>query len=148
MRIAAALLLFGSLTSPVLFAQTTPGAAAPATARPATPVCDGLSGIVRVSSVKPGMMDLFLKAVDAQRDWYHSHGLTDEQVYSLRITIQNEDTHAITFSDTEAMSVHMYGLKSQALRVPHDDAYKAFVTMFRDSSTIKTEYQVCAAKPM
>ena len=108
---------------------------------PASASCDGTPTIVRVSEVKPGMMPDFLKAVDAHRAWYRSHGFTTNQIYALRVY----DRAANRFSETEALTFHINPPSSGA-PVEQDDSYKAFVKMYRDSSTLKDEYHACAPR--
>ncbi len=106
--------------------------------------CAGTLGVVRVSEIKPGKMDLFLKAVEAQAAWYQSHGLTEHVIYAARISERDAATGTIRDSETQAMSFHFNSLSGP--QVPHDAAWNAFVKMFADSSSIKNEYHVCTVK--
>jgi hypothetical protein len=138
MRLATCLLAFAAFTSP-LFLSPTPSAAQQSTARPPMPACDGNYNIVRVSEIKPGMMDKFLQAVAAQKAWYKSKGAPD--------TIDVErviDTKTGSYSTTQAITTHISPPSSK--QPPHDAAYDAFVALFSDSSTIKSSFVTCMAK--
>jgi len=102
--------------------------------------CTGNVNIVRVSDIKPGMMDKFLDAVAAQQAWYKNAGTPDE-ISVMRLMDQNSDTKAWTLSDTQAITTHIMPARSQSLT--HDAAWDAFVAMFKDSSTIKTQFLTC-----
>ena len=138
MRLATCLLAFAAFTSPFTLSST-PSAAQQSTARPPLPACDGNYNIVRVSEIKPGMMDKFLQAVAAQKAWYQSKGSPDT------ITVERViDTKAGTYSATEAITNHIQppGSKQPA----HDAGFDAFVALFGDSSTIKSSFVTCMAK--
>ncbi len=55
------------------------------------------------------------------------------------------DMKAGSYSTTEALTFHI-STPSSAPRPPHDAGYDAFVALFRESSTIKSEYFTCMAK--
>ncbi len=134
-RLLLALTVLSATLTPA-FAQT-PAAAQPA----APPLCTGSLNIVRVSDIKPGMMDKFLKAVAAQQAWYKAAG-TSDVIQVMRIIDRNPDTHVSTFSETQALTTHIEPA-SRTKGPAHDAGYDAFVAMFKDSSTIKSEYVTC-----
>jgi hypothetical protein len=138
MRLATCLLAFAAFTSP-LFLSPTPSAAQQSTARPPMPACDGNYNILRVSEIKPGMMDKFLQAVAAQKVWYQSKGTPD--TISVERVI---DMKAGTYSTTQAITNHISPPSSR--QPPHDAGYDAFVALFTDSSTIKSSFVTCIAK--
>lgn len=106
---------------------------------PATPSCSGRINIVRVSEIKPGMMDTFDKAVAAQKAWYQATGTQDE------ITIIHVfDTKTGEYVKTEALTTHSQVPDSP--RPKHDAGYDAFVALFNSSSTIKSSYVGCEQK--
>jgi hypothetical protein len=117
-----------------------PAAAQQTAAASMSSTCSGNVNIVRVSEVKPGMMDKFLGAVAAQQAWYQNAG-TPDQISVMRLMVQNPDTKAWTLSDTQAITTHIMPGRPKGL--PHDAAWDAFVAMFQDSSTIKTQYVAC-----
>lgn len=123
------------------FAQA-PAAApqAPASANPGT-LCKGTINIVRVSEIKPGMMQKFLEAVAAQQAWYKAAGTTD-QIGVMRVMLRDDATKAWSMSETQAITTHTSNTRVTAA---HDAAWDAFVKMFGDSSTIKTQYLTCVA---
>jgi hypothetical protein len=141
---AVALLAALSLT-PAFFpapaaAQQTPEKA-PAS-RPPLP-CSGSVNIVRISEIKSGMLDKFLQAVAAQQAWYKNAGMPDK-IGVMRIMEQDPATKAYSTSETQVITTHVSpvgGAKSPA----HDAAWDAFVDMFKDSSSIKTQYLTCVA---
>jgi hypothetical protein len=138
MRLASCLLAFAALTSP-LFLSPTPSAAQQSTTRPAPPACDGNYNIVRVSDIKPGMMDKFLQAVAAQKAWYQSKGAPDTIGVERVI-----DMTSGAYSTTQAITTHIHPPGSK--NPTHDAGYDAFVAMFSESSTIKNSYFTCMAK--
>ncbi len=116
-----------------LFALALP--AAPLAAQQSLPTgCDGNENIVRVSDVKPGMMDKFVEAVAAQKAWYKKAGTSDE-IILLKVL----DTKDGTWSTTEALTEHIGG----GTRPAHDAGYQAFVDLFTASSTIRSQYVTC-----
>ncbi|RXH57428.1 hypothetical protein [Granulicella sibirica] len=112
------------------------------TAPPASISCDGTPAAVRVSEIKPGMMADFLKAVDAHRAWYRAHGFTANQIYASRVYDQGPNA---PFSETEVLTFHV-NPPTASRPVEQDDAYKAFVKMYRDTSSLKNEYRICMPK--
>lgn len=132
--IAASVLAF--TLNPAL--APTPAAAQPASA----PFpCKTNINIVRVSEIKPGMMQKFLDAVAGQQAWYKSKGVSD-QITVNRVLVQDPATKAWSLSDTQAVTNHIEPA-SREHGPAHDDAYNAFVALFRDSSSIKTELITC-----
>ena len=101
------------------------------------PDCDGSYNIIRVSEINDGMMPKFLEAVAAQKAWYKKAGEPDT-FSTMRII----DTKTGTYSTTEVLTSH---ISLSGARPPHDAAFDAFVSLFRASSTIKTEYFTCMA---
>jgi hypothetical protein len=98
--------------------------------------CDGTYNVVRISDVKPGMMATFEKAVMAQKAWYKQAGTKDE-ISLMRIA----DPKSGSYSETEAITTHTS--VNGAPTTKQDAAYDAFVAMFKESSTIKTQYFTC-----
>jgi hypothetical protein len=138
MRLATCLLAFAAFTTPLTLSST-PSAAQQTTARPPLPACDGNYNIVRLSEIKPGMMDKFLQAVASQTAWYKSKGSPDT------ITVQRViDTKTGTYSTTEAMTNHIQPPSSK--QPAHDAGFDAFVALFADSSSIKSSFLTCMAK--
>jgi len=88
------------------------------------------------------MMDAFLKAVAAQAAWYKSAGTTD-QIGVMRILNQDPTSKAYTVSDTEAITTHIMPSKRSTGPRPDQAGWDAFVKMFSESSTIKTQYMTC-----
>jgi hypothetical protein len=116
-------------------------APAPAAAQ-AAPVCSGNLNIVRVSEIKPGMMAKFLEAVAAQQAWYKAAGGPDE-ITAMRV--MDRSGNSMTLSETQVLTMHVEPAKREKA-IPHDAGYDAFVAMFKESSTIKSEYITCMVK--
>lgn len=119
--------------SPALAQQTNP-----------LPACSGELHIVRVSEIKPGKMDTFLKATTDQQAWYKSKGGTD-QIIVMKVMKQAADK-SWAYSDSEALTDHVEPADRKPGAMAHDAGYDAFVALFKDSSTIKTEYVTCGNK--
>ncbi len=138
MRLASCLLALAVLSSPLILSPM-PAAAQHPSARPSMPACDGSYNIVRISDIKPGMIDKFLEAVAAQKAWYKSKGSPDT-IGVERII----DTKSGTYSTTSALTTHIQ--PSGSKRPVHDAGFDAFVALFSASSTIKSTFFTCIAK--
>jgi hypothetical protein len=103
------------------------------------PACEGNINIVRVSEIKPGMMDKFIEAVAAQKAWYKSKGAPDT-IGVERII----DMKTGTYSTTQAITTHIS--PPSAKQPAHDAGYDAFVALFSASSAITNSYLTCMAK--
>jgi hypothetical protein len=125
------LLTIALLTIPAsLFAQAAPLA------------CEGRIATVRVSELTPaGSMSRFMAAVAAHKAWYVAHGVTNDEIFATRVILRDEKTHEQTYSDKQFVSFHIHG--SRAPGPKHDEAYDAFVRMYRENSEIKSEYNIC-----
>jgi hypothetical protein len=123
--------MFALLISTVsLFAQTSSFA------------CDGRTATVRISEITPtGSVKGFMAAVAAHRAWVFSHGLTKDEITTVPVIIRDEKTRARSYSDKQFWSIHIHG--SNAADPKHDEAYDAFVKMYRDNSDIKSAYDIC-----
>lgn len=126
MRLTRALALFVALSAPAALAQT---AAKSATA------CDGVAVTVRVSEITPeGSAAKFMAAVAAQREWYKSHGVRDNQIVVARIS-----DHGV-YSTTKFLTYH---INPPAKEPAHDAGFDAFVKLFADTSKITDSYRTC-----
>lgn len=144
MRIVRLLIAASAITLSLnaAFAQAPAAAQQPsASANPGT-LCKGTTNIVRVSEIKPGMMQKFIDAVAAQQAWYKAAG-TSDQIGVMRLMVQDPATKAWSMSDTEAITTHT--MPNGPAKATHDAAWDSFVAMFADSSTIKTTYFACVA---
>ena len=103
------------------------------------PYCSGSYNIVRVSEIKPGMMAKFVQAVAAQKAWYKAAGAADE------ITLMRVIDYTGGFSDKQALTGHT--TPAGAARIPHDPKYDYFVSLYKESSTVKQEFFTCIGKP-
>ncbi|HWB31604.1 MAG TPA: hypothetical protein VG714_00360 [Acidobacteriaceae bacterium] len=138
MRYARLLLIASAIVLPFSPALAPTPAAAQQASSPLP--CSGNVNIVRISEIKPGMMQKFLEAVAAQKAWYKNAGLTD-RIGVMRVMEQDPATKEWKLSDTEAITTHVQAASSKP--PAHDEAWDAFVAMFKDSSTIKTQYLAC-----
>ncbi len=141
MRLFAKCLVMAAMTVPVAaFGQRAAGAAAPAAA--AAPSCDGRMAIIRVSTITTGgSMEKFMAAVEAQKNWYKSHGLSD-MIFASKILERDAATKTSSYSTTQAITYHFYG-KSTETMPAHDAAWDEFVKMYAETSTIKDSYLSC-----
>jgi hypothetical protein len=116
-----------------------------APAAPARPVCDGNMATIRVSEIpKTGSLEGFMKAVAAHAEWYKSHGLEDK-IFAARVVVRDEATRGQKYSETQVLTYHV----SPAVYKPgpaHDEAYDAFVKLYKENSEIKQTYNVCMPK--
>ena len=113
-----------------LFAQTAPLA------------CEGRRATVRISEITSGgSAKGFMDAVAAHRAWVISHGLTKDEIITVPVIVRDETTHARSYSDKQFWSIHIHG--SNEPEPKHDEAYDAFVKLYRDNSDIKSAYDVC-----
>jgi hypothetical protein len=117
-----------------------PAAAQQAAAPTLASICGGDVNLVRVSEIKPGKMDKFLEAVAAQQAWYKKADPPD-QISAMCVMEQNRDTKAWTIFETQAITLHVMPDRKESLT--HDAAWDAFVALFKDSSTITTQYVTC-----
>ena len=104
--------------------------------------CHGSVNIVRLSEINPGKMETFLSAVAAQQAWYKNAGTADE-ISVMRVLEQNPTTKEWTLSETQAITTHI--IPAAPRKLAHDAAWDAFVALFKDSSTIKSELPGCIA---
>ncbi|HWZ32357.1 MAG TPA: hypothetical protein VNX18_13550 [Bryobacteraceae bacterium] len=118
----------------------------PVFAQSSAPAFEGVMATVRISEIKAGgSMDGFMKAMAAHKAWYRSHGVMDNEIFGAPIVIRDEKTHARSYSDKEIMTYHVNPPSGD--RDPkQDDAYAAFVKLYRDNSDIKVAYNVCLPK--
>jgi hypothetical protein len=113
-----------------LFAQNTPLA------------CEGRRATVRISELTPnGTVKGFMDAVAAHKAWVFSHGLTKDEIIAVPVIVRDEKTHAQSYSDKQFWSIHIHGSSGPGPK--HDEAYDAFVKMYRDHSDIKSAYDIC-----
>jgi hypothetical protein len=104
--------------------------------------CEGRHATVRVSEITAaGTAKGFMEAVAAHRAWVLSHGLTKDEIITVPVIVRDEKTHARSYSDKQFWSIHIHG--SNAPDPKHDEAYDAFVKMYRDNSDIKSSYDIC-----
>ena len=111
---------------------------------PASSACPGTVTIVRISEVKPGKLDDFMAAVAAHQAWYRKNGVTTNKIYAARILEQDPTTKQWRLSDTEVMTFHVNSPRPDIKLPRDDDAWKAYVQKYRDSSDLKTEYLTCS----
>jgi hypothetical protein len=102
------------------------------------PACEGVLNVVRSSEIKPGKLDVFLKAVADQRAWYKNAGSQDE-IRLLRVI----DVKTGEYSATEALTAHT---QTTAAPPKQDEGFAAFVKEFGESSTITKQWFTCETK--
>ena len=82
-----------------------------------------------------------MDAVAAHRAWVFSHGLTKDEIITVPVIVRDDKTHARSYSDKQFWSIHIHG--SNGPEPKHDEAYDAFVKMYRDNSDIKSAHDIC-----
>jgi hypothetical protein len=129
-----------------LFAVIAVQAQAPSTpassASTAPLVCDGIYNVVRVSEIKPGMMSTFMKAVAGHQAWYAAAGAADK-IVAMRVIDRDPATKVQSYSETQIVTSHVEPVKRDHPLPPEGDSYKAFVDLYKQSSTVKAEYHTC-----
>jgi len=100
--------------------------------------CTGKQTTIRMSMIKPGKLDLFKKAVADHQAWYKSKG--NGTTVSFVRQIKSGQGPA-GWDDSMAMTIVVYDTSKP--RADQDDAYKAFVKEYADSSTLKDEHRGC-----
>jgi hypothetical protein len=134
------LTLFSTIFAAAGAAQTAPAAQSP------KPVCDGNFATVRISAITPaGSIEGFMKAVAAHKEWYRSHGQPGHEIFASRILVRDETTRAQSYSEKEVMTYHIQPASDQP-EPKHDEAYDAFVKLYRENSDIKQQYNICMPK--
>lgn len=109
--------------------------------------CNGSVAIVRVSEIKAGgTMEGFMNAVAAHRAWYRNNGITDNEIYAARVIVRDEHTGVESYSDTEVLTFHINPPAAERTPKRGDDAWNAYVKMYRDNSDLKSEYMTCMPK--
>ena len=106
------------------------------------PACAGQYQVVRTSQIKPGELELFLKATRDNQAWYRAHGFADRILVGRVIAPLGSDA---PFSPTLVMTVHT-DMAQPGGPAPHaadDAAWAAYVAEYRQSSTMAGESVVC-----
>jgi len=62
-------------------------------------------------------------------------------VITVPVIVRDEKTKARSYSDKQFWSIHVHGSNDPDPK--YDEAYDAFVKMYRDNSDIKSAYDVC-----
>ena len=104
--------------------------------------CEGHHATVRISEITAkGTVQGFMNAVAAHRAWVFSHGLIKDEITTVPLIVRDERTGARNYSTKQFLSIHVHGSNDPGPK--HDEAYDAFVKMYRDNSDIKPAYDVC-----
>jgi hypothetical protein len=120
------------------------GSASAAMAQP--PACRGAYEIVRNSVVKPGKMELFLKAVRDHQAWYTAHGLKDRIIVG-RVLAPDADSSG--FSSSLAMTIHTdLSQMAPPAHAPDDAAWTGYVAEYKGSSDLTNTAVVCLESSM
>lgn len=140
MRVIRLMLTCSLFASIVVQAQAPSAPASSASTAP--PACEGSYNVVRVSEIKPGMMSTFEKAVAGHQAWYAAAGAPDK-IVAMRVIDRDPATKVQRYSETQVVTTHVEPVKRDRPLPPQGDSYKAFVDLYKQSSTIKTEFHTC-----
>jgi len=88
-------------------------------------------------------MEGFLAAVAAHNAWYRGKGVMD-LIFATPVIVGDETKQQQSYSTKQFLTFHLYSKPGDGPR--HDDAYDAFVKLYRENSDIKSEYTVCMPK--
>ena len=119
------------------------------TAAAALPTCQGHYEIVRTSTIKPGQMELFAKAVRDNQDWYKTHGFTDR--IELGRVLMQPGMVGGPFSPTTVLTIHTNLSSSsgdEAARAVDDAEWKNFVAEYAGSSHMDNQSIICVSGPL
>jgi hypothetical protein len=109
------------------------------------PACGGSYEVVRNSTIKPGKMALFLKAVHDHQTWYADHGLKDRILVGR---ILSHDADSGGFSSSSAMTIHTdLSQMAPPAHAPDDAAWNAYVEEYKASSDLTNTSVVCMEAP-
>jgi hypothetical protein len=109
------------------------------------PTCGGAYQVVRNSTIKPGKMALFLKAVHDHQAWYADHGMKDRILVGR---ILSHDSDAGGFSSSSAMTIHTdLSQMAPPAHAPDDAAWNAYVEEYKASSDLGAMAVVCVEAP-
>jgi hypothetical protein len=133
MRVAVSILTLTLVSAITSHAQSTSTLPSP---------CDGSYNIIRVSEIKPGMMSTFLKAVEGHKAWYAAAGAPDK-IVAMRVIDRDPQTKALSYSETTIVTSHQEPVTRSQPLPPEGDSYHAFVNLYKQSSTIKSEFRTC-----
>ena len=114
------------------------------------PACTGEIHIVRVSDIKPGKMETFLKATVDQQAWYKSKGGTD-QIVVMKVMKQAADK-SWAYSDIEALTDHIEPADRKPGTIAHDAGYdslcRAIQRQLRDQVRVRHLQQQNVTPPL
>jgi hypothetical protein len=132
----------------LLFAVALAFHVAPAAAQDsAFPACKGEYAIVRVSEIKEGgTMKGFMDAVAAHQAWYRANGLKDDRIFASPVIVKDDKTGKWGYSDKEVLTYHINPAGPDKTPKRGDDAWNAYVKMYRDNSDMKSEFYTCMPK--
>jgi len=133
MRVASLILAVTFMSATVSLAQSPSTAPLP---------CEGSYNIIRVSEIKPGMMSTFMKAVEGHKAWYAAAGAPDK-IIAMRVINRDSVTKVQSYSETTIVTSHQEPVTRSQPLPPEGDSYKAFVDLYKQSSTIKSEFRTC-----
>jgi hypothetical protein len=135
MRFALPLIAIAMLQTTSAFAQSS------------APACDGDIVIVSIFQIKPaGSMTGFLAAVAAQKAWYRTNGVTDNDIAVSRVLEKDSATGAIKYSDKDVLTYHVHPPSEERTPEIGDSDWKTFEKQYRDNADLKSEYTTCMPK--
>lgn len=135
MRFALPLFALVMLQATLAFAQSS------------APACDGDIVIVSIFQIKPGgNIAGFTAAVAAQKAWYRTNGVTDNDIAVSRVLEKDSATGGVKYSDKDVLTYHVHPPAEERTPEIGDSDWKAFEKQFRDNADLKSEYTTCMPK--
>jgi ABC-type nitrate/sulfonate/bicarbonate transport system substrate-binding protein len=111
------------------------------------PDCPGDYAVIRTSTVKPGKLDEFLKAVRDNQAWYASHGLPDRILFGHLADRDAQGVPTGAFSPNLVTTIHTSRPPTPPAVAADDAQWQAFVAEYEDSSDLASVAAVCLTAP-
>jgi hypothetical protein len=111
------------------------------------PECHGDYAVIRTSTIKPGKLDDFRKAVHDNQAWYTAHGLGDRVMLGQMVEKDAQGAYADSFSPTTVMTIHTNRSPTPPIHAPDDAQWNGFVAEYEASSDLISAEAVCLTAP-
>lgn len=111
------------------------------------PDCTGDYAVIRTSTVKPGKLDEFRKAVRDNQAWYASRGLPDRILFGQVAERDAQGAPTGAFSPNMVTTIHTNRPPNPPAHTEDDPQWKAFVAEYEASSDLTNAAAVCLTAP-